>query len=131
MTTMKGVRSIGLNYTYSFDADETVLPRDENSLSRINSDPYLRSYNERINAEFGTSLVPILTGQVCEFPLNRDNLLAVTGSLAAVRRVYGQCYRVRFACDRTILKSHHKFFESYVRNLGAGWPNGMEVIDAV
>ena len=60
MTTLKGIKSVGLNCTYSFDTDEVVLPRDENSLSRINSDPYLRFYNSKINAEFGDELVPLL-----------------------------------------------------------------------
>ena len=117
MTTLKQIKSIGLNCTMSFDLDQLSLPRDENSLSKINSDPYLRSYNEKINKHFGVKLANIVAEQTCEFPLNKDNFLAVCGNIQQICKTYGMFYHICFKCDDTILKSHLVFLHNAANRL--------------
>lgn len=122
-TTLKGIQCIGLNYTYSFDGDDVVLPRDDNSLSKINSDPYLKSYNEKINEVYGEKLVKILKEQVCEFQVTRDSLLGICGNLQRVQQIYGQ-YQLKFNCCG-LVKSQIGYLVQNLRSFL--WMNKVEV----
>lgn len=88
ITTLKHIKSIGLNYTWSFDMDQLVLPRDEHSLSTINTDLYLTKYNEKINKYFKDDLLKILLNEPIKFYMNTNNFEAILNGLERINRIY-------------------------------------------
>jgi len=68
--------------------DQLVLPRDEHSLSTINTDLYLTKYNEKINKYFKDDLLKILLNEPIKFYMNTNNFEAILNGLERINRIY-------------------------------------------
>lgn len=97
-STIKGIPVIGLDYTWTFDLDGAI-PSDEKSLCRINGNPMnVAEYDKRINeSKYGKMLYNIVNETPVVFTVSNTNLLAITGNMSAINRIY-QNFKIVFDC---------------------------------
>ena len=97
-STIKGIPVIGLDYTWTFDLDGAIPP-DEKSLCMINGNPInVAEYDKRINeSKYGKKLYDVVNETPVVFTVSNTNLLAITGNMAAINRIY-QNFKIVFDC---------------------------------
>ena len=91
-TSLKGVQSICLNKTMSFEMDGASINND-NSLGKINGDiNRINEYNNKINELYNEPLLKVLKSKTIKFEVTPENfygILCMLGNLVAQYKNFG------------------------------------------
>ena len=106
VSTLNGVKCIGLDYTYSLSIDEGVqICHTESDLTNINANKdVISGYNARLNEVYGDKLRDIVLNNSVEFKINHSNLLSLTGNAGMMNYLYGN-FPISIILDDTVPKS--------------------------
>lgn len=114
-TSLKGVQSICLNKTLSFEMDGASINND-NSLGKINGNiNRIREYNIAINAQYGEELRKALKTKTIKFEVTEENfygIICLLGNLVAQYKNFGG---IEFDLSRLPL-SFKKIFSVHADN---------------
>lgn len=116
-TTLKGVKSICLNKTMSFEMDGASINNDE-SLGKVNGDiNKIREYNNKINELYNEQLLKVLKANTIKFEVTTENfygILCMMGNLVAQYKNFGG---IEFDTS-TLSNSHKIIFNNQKAKLG-------------
>jgi Glycosyltransferases, probably involved in cell wall biogenesis len=121
-STLRGVRSIGLDYTFSHSLDSGVcLDVHESNLTNINvRSEIIKSYNDRINEKYGERLNNIVNKIPVEFHLNHSNIFGFAGSLKPINNIFKN-FPILLVFDRTIVDSWRYFLGNETSKYEWAW----------
>ena len=116
-TTLKGVQSICLNKTMSFEMDGASINND-NSLGKINGDVNkIKEYNNKINELYNEPLLKVLKANTIKFEITPENfygMICMLGNLVAQYKNFGG---IEFD-TRQLSKSHEIIFNNQKARFG-------------
>lgn len=116
-TSLKGVQSICLNKTLSFEMDCASINNDE-SLGKVNGDiNRIREYNNKINELYNESLLKVLKANTIKFEVTTENfygILCMMGNLVAQYKNFGG---IEFNTE-LLSNSHKIIFNNQKAKLG-------------
>ena len=116
-TSLKGVQSICLNKTLSFEMDGASINNDE-SLGKVNGDiNRIREYNNKINELYNESLLKVLKANTIKFEVTTENfygILCMMGNLVAQYKNFGG---IEFNTE-LLSNSHKIIFNNQKAKLG-------------
>ena len=105
VSTIKGVRVIGLDWTYACSVDGIWMDEGENDLFKINSDINVKNrYYERMNELFGEQMKRVMMEKPVQIDFNRENKVAIINSLDAINEHF-RIFPVEFIVDKNLRKS--------------------------
>ena len=105
VSTLNGVRVIGLDWTYACYVDGIWMEEGEGDLFRINSDDAVRNgYYRRMNELFGEGMLKVMMEKPVQIDFNRDNKVCILNSLDVINEHY-RPFPVEFVVDRNLRKS--------------------------
>jgi hypothetical protein len=114
-TTLRGVKSICLNKTLSFEMDGASINNDE-SLGKVNGDiNRIREYNNKINELYNEPLLKLLKANTIKFEVTEENfygIICLLGNLVAQYKNFGG---IEFDLSRLPL-SFKKIFSMHADN---------------
>lgn len=128
-STCKGVPVVGLDYTWTFDADG-ALPPIPSSLRYINGlASNVQSYDDRINkSAFGPLIYQVMDRTPVVFRVNHSNLMAITGHMEAICRLYGSSFKILFDCSGPdFLPSMTAVLVNSINRCGSGWVRNVSI----
>ena len=105
VSTLMGVRVIGLDWTYACFIDGIWMEEGESDLFKINSDDNVRNgYYRRMNELFGDGMKNIMMSKPVQIDFNRENKVAILNSLKIINDHF-RIFPVEFHADRNLRKS--------------------------
>ena len=105
VSTLMGVRVIGLDWTYACFIDGIWMEEGESDLFKINSDNNVRNgYYSRMNELFGDAMKKVMMEKPVQIDLNRENKVAILNSLRIINDHF-RIFPVEFYVDRNLRKS--------------------------
>jgi len=115
VSTLNYVPCIGLDYTYSYGLDVGVeLERTNLDLSNVNNgENAIEGYNRRINEKYGRRLSEVFDNSPVKFFLNHGNVLAFTGNIDEIHRLYGNL-NMQVICDKKMATSWRVYLVNYI-----------------
>ena len=115
VSTLNGTRCIGLNYTFSYEADGITFKYDNSALTHVNADPgIICGYNNRLNEKFGKELFDVVQHQFVDFYVCRENIIAICGNMSWINQLYNG-FKVRFVISKDLARSWTGFLSGNIR----------------
>ena len=115
VSTLMGVRVIGLDWTYACFIDGIWMEEGESDLFKINSDNNVRNgYYSRMNELFGDAMKKVMMEKPVQIDLNRENKVAILNSLRIINDHF-RIFPVEFHVDRNLRKSWSWQLENKLR----------------
>lgn len=106
VSTLNGVKCIGLDYTFSLSADEGVqLCSTDSDLTNINADPEtISEYNRKINEKYGNALMGVVMKNPVVFNATHSNIFSIIGNIYSINSIYGR-FPILVNADETVSTS--------------------------
>lgn len=105
VSTLKGVRVIGLDWTYACYIDGIWMKDGESDLFKVNSDDSVRNrYYARMNELFGEDMKKVMMERPVQIDFNCENKVAVLRSLREINDHF-RIFPVEFKVDPNLRKS--------------------------
>lgn len=115
VSTLNGTQCIGLDYTFSYEADGIAFKYDDSALTHVNADPStICGYNDRLNERFGKQLFNVIQRAFVDFYVCRENIMAICGNMWWINQLYNG-FKVRFILAKGLARSWAGFLS---RNIG-------------
>jgi len=106
VSTLNGVRSIGLDNTMGYIMDSNVVfDDDDTALTNINSSQTeVDGYNKRVSEVFGKELISVIKNGCVEFNVNKGNYFGVLYSIQQISYLYNG-HKILFSVDKKLPES--------------------------
>ena len=115
VSTLNGVRVIGLDWTYACFVDGIWMEGGDSDLYKINSDNEVKDgYYRKMNELFGEDMKKVMMTTPVQIDFNRENKVAIINSLRIINDHF-RIFPVEFIVDKNIRKSWVWHLENKLR----------------
>lgn len=105
VSTLNGVRVIGLDWTYACYIDGIWMEESESDLYKYNSDINVKNgYYKRMNELFGDAMKKVMMENPVQIDFNRENKVTILNSMKIINDHY-RIFPVEFIIDRNLRSS--------------------------